>query len=66
MALAIVAPHGLASFLLAIVYVHPDASCHDTHMRAVCDVLDQARSEHKSLPLLVVGDFNARHPDLAR
>ena len=62
-ALATVAPHGLACFLLAIVYVHPEAACHDTHMRAVCDVIDKARSDHQGLPLLVVGDFNARHPD---
>jgi hypothetical protein len=62
-ALATVAPHGLACFLLAIVYVHPNASCHDTHMRAVCDVIEKAQSDHRGMPLLVVGDFNARHPD---
>ena len=61
-ATAIVAPHGLARFLLAVAYVHPGAAGAAELMQAVCETISEASADHPELPLLVVGDFNARHP----
>jgi len=60
-AVAIVTPHHRAAFLLVVVYIHPDFARGMDGMEAVCAALEVVQSQHAHLPVLVVGDFNARH-----
>lgn len=60
---AIVTPHHRSPFLLAAVYVHPTVASKESGMQAVCDALDRLQEAHQQLPMLIVGDFNARHAD---
>ena len=62
-AVAIMAPHGGERFLLAMVYVHPNAAAQPDCVLAVGEAIDSVQADFPRLPLLVVGDFNARHPD---
>jgi hypothetical protein len=62
LAMAVVAPHGSARFLLALAYVPPQVSSHAERMQAVCSAIDTVQKDHSRLPLLVLGDFNAHHP----
>ena len=55
------APHGRERFLLIAAYIHPLAACRSDSMEACCTAIEAAMSVHSQLPVLVVGDFNARH-----
>ncbi len=59
---AVMAPHGRSRFLLAVAYVHPDVARRADCMQAVCEAISVVQADYPRLPLLVVGDFNARHP----
>ena len=60
-AVAVMAPEHRARFVLAVAYVHPKTATKADCMQAVCDAISEAHHEHRQLPLLVVGDFNAHH-----
>ena len=60
-AVAVMAPEHRARFMLVVAYVHPKAASQAACMQAVAEAISGALHEHRHLPVLVVGDFNARH-----
>ena len=57
----LVRPTGRAAFLLAAVYLPPHNAPKQYYMRQILHSLDTVPPQYQ-LPVLVVGDFNLRHP----
>ena len=55
---------GNSTFLLAVAYVPPQNNTDSNHsMQDIANSILTVTAANPGLPLLVVGDFNARHPD---
>ncbi len=60
--MVVIAPHNHTPFRLLVAYIHPHTASTMLGMGHACDALDMAMAHMPHLPLLIVGDFNARHP----
>jgi len=50
-------------FLLGIIYLTPQDNTTAINVQLVTANIDNARAAHPTLPMIVVGDFNLKHPE---
>jgi len=60
---AIVRPKHRSPFLLAVVYLPPQAAQSTKYLNQLLRLIESASDAHPHLPLVVVGDFNCHHTD---